>query len=54
MTLKKQPREKKSLKLRKETILLLNQPELQKVLGGWPSNNSCFPDICQENESSAC
>jgi hypothetical protein len=44
---------KKRLKLKKETILLLRQTELQNVVGGL-SNDSCFPDICQERDSSGC
>jgi hypothetical protein len=52
-TLKKQKREKKGLKLHKETVRLLSQPELKEVAAGLYSD-SCFPDICQERESSAC
>ncbi|HEX2692136.1 MAG TPA: hypothetical protein VHN14_36250 [Kofleriaceae bacterium] len=44
---------KKILKLNKETLLLVSQAELQKVVGGL-SNDSCFPDICQEKDSSGC
>ena len=51
--MKKQQREKKSLKLHKETVRQLNQPDLQQALGGLYSG-SCFPDICQERESSDC
>lgn len=51
--MKKQQTMKKSLRLNKEALLLLIQPELQKVVGGL-SNDSCFPDICQEKDSSAC
>jgi len=51
--LKKQQTMKKSLKLNKEALLLLSLPELQKVVGGL-SNDSCFPDICQAKDSSAC
>jgi len=51
--LKKQQNTKKRLRLTKEALLLLNQPQLQNVVGGL-SNDSCFPDICQEKDSSAC
>lgn len=51
--LKKQQREKKSLKLHKETVRLLSQSDLQNVAAGIYSN-SCFPDICQEDASTAC
>lgn len=51
--LKKLQNMKKRLKLTKEALLLLSQPDLQKVIGGL-SNDSCFPDICQEKDSSAC
>jgi hypothetical protein len=50
---KKQQHLKKKLKLNKEALLLLSQSELQQVVGGL-SNDSCFPDICQEKDSSAC
>lgn len=52
--MKKQHNMKKTLKLNKEVLILLSQPALQKVVGGGLSNDSCFPDICQEKESSAC
>ena len=52
-TVKKQQNMKRSLKLDKEAIVLLSQPGLQKVVGGF-SHGSCFPDICQEQDSSAC
>jgi len=52
-TLKKQRKEKKSLKLHKETLQSLSQPELEGVVGGLYSG-SCFPDICQEQDSSGC
>jgi hypothetical protein len=51
--LKKQRKEKKSLKLHKETLQSLSQPELEGVVGGIYSG-SCFPDICQEQDSSGC
>ena len=50
--MKKQQTMKKSLRLEKDTLRRLSQPELQKVVGG--SYDSCFPDICQEKDSSAC
>jgi len=53
MPLKKQQNMKKRLKLKKETLLLLRQAELQNVVGGL-SGDSCFPDICQQRESSDC
>lgn len=52
--MKKQLSMKKSLKLNKEALLRLSQPELQKVVGASMSCESCFPDICQEKDSSAC
>jgi len=51
---KKQQSMKKSLKVNREALLRLGQPELQKVVGASLSCGSCFPDICQENDSSAC
>lgn len=51
--MKKQQREKKSLKLHKETVRLLSQPDLQNVVAGLYSD-SCFPDICIELDSSGC
>jgi hypothetical protein len=51
--LKKQLNEKKNLKLHKETLRLLHQPDLEKVVAGIYSD-SCFPDICQEQDSSGC
>jgi len=51
--LKKQQKEKKSLKLHRETVRLLGQPDLQNVAAGLYSD-SCFPDICYEQESSGC
>ena len=51
--MKKQLSEQKTLKLHKDTIRLLNQPDLQKVVAGIYSD-SCFPDICQEKDSSGC
>jgi len=50
---KKQPKDKKHLKLHKETVRRLEQPELQGVAAGIYSD-SCFPDICQEKDSSGC
>lgn len=50
--MKKQPIAKKRLKLTAETLVQLSKPELQRVLGG--SYDSCFPDICQEKDSSGC
>lgn len=52
--MKKQQSMKKILKLNKEALLRLGQPELQKVAGASTSCESCFPDICQEKDSSAC
>ena len=51
--MKKERKEKKSLKLHKETVRLLEQPDLQGVAGGLYSG-SCFPDICIELDSSGC
>lgn len=52
--MKKQQNLKRRLKLDKDTLVRLGQPALQEVVGGWPSGDSCFPDICQEKDSSAC
>jgi hypothetical protein len=52
--MKKQQNLKRRLKLDKDTLVRLAQPELQQVAGGGPSGDSCFPDICQEKDSSAC
>jgi hypothetical protein len=52
-SVKKQQHMKKSLRLNKEALVLLSPPALKKVVGGL-SNNSCFPDICQEWDSSGC
>lgn len=52
--MKKQQHVKKNLKLNKETIFRLAPPALQNIVGGTGSIDSCFPDICQDNESSAC
>ena len=51
--MKKQLKEKKSLKLHKETVRQLNGPDLQKVAAGLYSG-SCFPDICIELDSTGC
>lgn len=51
---KKQHGMKKRLTLNKEALVRLSEPNLKQIVGGFPSNNSCFPDICQENESSSC
>lgn len=52
--MKKQQREKKVLKLHKETVRLMDQPDLERVAGGIYSYPSCFPDICIELDSSGC
>jgi hypothetical protein len=51
--MKKKQGEKKILKLHKETVRLLEQPDLKGVAGGIYSD-SCFPDICIELDSSGC
>lgn len=53
-TVKKQQTMKKRLKLNREALLRLSEPELQKVVGASLSCDSCFPDICQEKDSSGC
>lgn len=51
--MKKELKEKKSLKLHKETVRLLQLADLQRAAGGLYSD-SCFPDICYERDSSGC
>jgi hypothetical protein len=45
---------KKRLQVSKESVRQLSQPQLQQLVGGSMSCDSCFPDICQEKESSGC
>jgi hypothetical protein len=52
--LKKQLHAKKKLKLRREALCKLSESVLQNVVGGTGSIDSCFPDICQDKDSSAC
>ena len=52
-SMKKQQKEQKTLKLHKETVRLLERPELQGIAAGIYSG-SCFPDICIELDSSGC
>lgn len=54
--MKKQPKEKKSLKLNKETLRQLGDSNI-KVAGGASALSgcpTCFPDICIELDSTGC
>jgi len=45
---------KKRLLVSRESVRQLSQPQLAHAVGGSTSCESCFPDICQEKDSSAC
>jgi natural product precursor len=52
-TMKKQLVMKK-LKLSRESLIELREPQLRNLIGGSFSCDSCFPDICQPRDTSAC
>ena len=44
----------KKLKLSRESLIELREPQLRNLIGGSFSCDSCFPDICQPRDTSAC